>query len=205
MIKAKYILVVMMMILSLSCAKDKVDEENSPENESTVHPISDGLHSFLFDSGSWWKYSNGSIADCTYIDKSELDVKAISNGAITEYNDCLYSDYLSSQNGAYSEETFAAIITRATKESGWVFCTNIEVGGSNQNIDFLDQIDTLSIYGTDYLEVRKIYIHSSINIPNDMIFYYCQGIGVVKKEMIDNGNITETWELVDSDVSLFPY
>lgn len=186
----------------ISCKKDKTPPIDQDEWEYDTL-ISPDLIPMLFDSASYWIYDNGLVKDTvTLLSVERGEAYLVPKQPAKEV---FYVDFSSSQFPNYSELYFSNIISRNWTSSGFIYCANLNVGESIQNAQMLERIDTLIINSQEYYDVVKMKITQDETIANDMYLYYCNYKGMIRKEMLSNDVVTEVWDLVESNVIMYPY
>lgn len=191
-----------LILVLISCKKDKVAsiEQDNWEYDTLISP---DLIPMLFDSNSYWIYDNG-------LEKDTVTLLSVVRGKgyivpKQPPKEVFYLDYSSSLFPNYSEIYFSGVISRNWTTSGFVYCVNVEVGESLQNVQFVERIDTLIVNAQEYYNVAKMKISQDETISNDMYLYYCNYKGVIRKEILSNDVVTDTWNLVEYTVNMYPY
>jgi hypothetical protein len=77
-----------------------------------------------------------------------------------------------------------------------------EIGTSYNNAQVSDIIDTLIVEGNPYLNVVKMKVNEDNYIQGNFYFYYADSIGIVRKEILVNDTVVNTWNLLRYNVVL---
>ncbi len=197
----RYISLLILIIFFYSCKKDKV--QPAPASESSVSPISSTLYPLLFDASSYWIFSNGSISDTVsltsiareemfVIPKQPKDETFILNYESTEFNN-------------YSERFLGAIITRNWVNEGWVYASNLGVGESYGGLTLIGTLDTLIVGSHEFYNVSQFKVQQGSYFSDDMHLFYCDSIGVIRKEILSGSSVVETWNLIEYNILMYPY
>ena len=190
-----------------SCKKDKVDPvipANSSQND--YYPVSAALIPLLFDTNSYWIYSNGSLLDTVnLISVTREELYLVPHQP--KKDETFIFNYHSNELNNYTERAYGAIITRFSSDEGWVYATNLAVGGSCSGLNFVAKLDTLIVGSQEYYNVSKMRVQqgSYFPIPNDMYLYYCDSVGVIRREVLSGNSIIDTWDLIQSNIFFYPY
>jgi hypothetical protein len=204
-LKMKMLLILVFSIILTGCHKES-------ENTDYFHrKISQSLHPFLFDKGSYWIYkkSNSSIPDCTVvksITKNTFIVGPMGPGqgdqGDEEYYNIQYKSFPA--NNVYNEQLLGYVISRGLYNGGCVFLSSKKIGDKGLNAEILDVLDSLTIENKTYKTVVKMKVNQDKYIDQNYQLYYVDSIGVIKKEIMNNGTVTETLNLVRFRTILLP-
>lgn len=197
----RYSSLFILILFVYSCKKDKVEPD--PVSQSGVNSISSTLHTLLFDTGSYWIYSNGSTSDTVNLNsvyreelivvpESPKDETFILNFESTEFNN-------------YSERFMGAIITRDWVDEGWVYASNLELGESYGGLTYVAELDTLLVENLEFYNVSQFRVEQGNYFSNDMYLFYSDSVGVIRKEVLSGGSVIETWNLIEYNTLMYPY
>lgn len=197
----RYLSLFILILFFYSCKKDNTEPD--PEPQPAVSPISSTLYPLLFDTGSYWIYSNGSSSDTvslnsvareemTVIPKSPKEETFILNFESTEFNN-------------YSERFVGAIITRNWIDEGWVYASNLVAGESCGGLTQVAKLDTLLVENQQFYNVSQFRVEQGNYFSNDMYLFYSDSAGVIRKEVLSGGSIIETWNLTEYNTVMYPY
>lgn len=198
----QFVFLISLSLTLISCKKDKTPpiEQDEWEYDTLISP---DLIPMLFDSASYWIYDNGFAKDTvTLLSTVRGKAYLIPNQPAKEV---FQLDFNSSQFPIYSEFYFSGVISRNWTSSGFVYCVNVNVGESLQNVQLMERIDTLIVNAQEYYDVVKMKVTHDETISNDLYLYYCNYKGMIRKEMLSNDVVTEVWNLVESNVIMYPY
>ena len=193
------------LILLIGCHKES-------EDRNYFHgKISESLHPFLFDTGSYWIYkrSNSSIPDSTVvksISKNTFIVGPMGPGQGDQGDEEYYNiHYLSfPANNVYDEQLLGYVISRGLYYGGCVLLSSKKVGDKGLNAEILEVLDSLTVENKIYKTVVKMKVNQDKYIDQNYQLYYVDSIGVIKKEIMGNGTVTETWNLLRFRTKLLP-
>jgi len=165
--------------------------------------ISQSLYPFLFDTGSYWIYkkSNSNIPDSTIVKsiiKSTFIVGPTSPGQGDQGDEKYYNiRYLSfPANNSYDEQLLGYVISRGLYSGGFILLSSKKIGDKSQNAEVLDVLDSLTIENKTYKTVVKMKVNKDYYVDQNYQLYYVDSIGLIKKEIMDNDTVTETWNLL---------
>jgi hypothetical protein len=177
--------------------------KESEDKDYFHRKISESLHPFLFDTGSYWIYnkSNTSITDSTVvksITKNTFIVGPMGPGQGDQGDEEYYNiQYMSfPANNVYNEQLLGYVISRGLFSGGFVLLSSKKIGDKSQNAEILDVLDSLTIENKTYFTVVKMKVSQDEYVDQNYLLYYVDSIGVIKKEIMDNGTVTETWNLL---------
>ena len=177
--------------------------KESKDKDYFQRKISESLLPFLFDTGSYWIYnkSNTSITDSTVvksITKNTFIVGPMGPGqgdqGDEEYYNILYMSFPA--NNVYDEQLLGYVISRGLYSGGFVLLSDKKIGDKSLNAEILDVLDSLTIENKTYKTVVKMKVNQDEYIDQNYQLYYVDSIGVIKKEIMNNGTVTETWNLL---------
>lgn len=175
------------------------------------HKISQSLNPFLFDTGSYWVYkkSNSDIPDSTVvksITKNTFIVGPMGPGqgdqGDEEYYNIQYKSFPA--NNVYDEQLLGYVISRGLYHGGCVLLSSKKIGDKGLNAEILDVLDSLTIENKTYKTVVKMKVNQDQYIDQNYQLYYVDSIGVIKKEIMSNAIVTETWNLLSFRTKLLP-
>jgi hypothetical protein len=197
----RYLSLFILILFFYSCKKDKVDP--APEPQPTVSPISSTLHPLLFDTGSYWIYSNGSSSDTvslTSVAREEMIVTPK-----TQKDETFILNFESTEFNNYSERFMGAITTRNGIDEGWVYATNLGEGESYGGLTHVARLDTLLVENQEFYNVSQFRVEQGNYFSNDMYLFYSDSTGVIRKEVLSGGSVIETWNLTEYNTVMYPY
>lgn len=197
----RYLSLFILIIFFYACKKDQV--QPAATSQRSFSPISSTLHPLLFDTSSYWIYSNGSLLDTVSLTsvmreemyvtpKQSKDETFILNFESTEYN-------------TYTERFMGAIITRNWVNEGWVYASNLGVGESYGGLTFIGIFDTLSVGSQEFFNVSQFKVQQGSYFSDDMHLFYCDSVGVIRKEILSGSSVVETWNLIEYNSVMYPY
>ncbi len=203
----KFILFILISAFFLSCKKDKVPTlvSDTPTSGGTPvkQTIDPSLLPYLFDSGSYWIYSNGLLTDTIQLTNVvKEDVLLAPQQPKVE---TFLLNFESSASTNYTERFIGAIITRFWTSDGWVFSTNLDPGQSYGGLTFMGTIDTLQISAQTFSNIKQFKINQGNYFSSDMYLYYCDSVGVVRKEVLSGNSVIETWDLIEFSSTMYPF
>jgi hypothetical protein len=88
------------------------------------------------------------------------------------------------------------VISQGLYSGGFVLLSSKKIGDISQNAEILDVLDSLTIENRTYKTVVKMKVSQDEYIAQNYQLYYVDSIGVIKKEIMDNGTVRETWNLL---------
>jgi hypothetical protein len=204
--KSNKLLIVSMFLLSMlfSC-----EDEETTSKKPDFYKVDSSLNSMFFDEGSYWVYENSdkSKTDSVIIKdiiKDTLEIGSSMPGqGVTGYAEYYSVEYLSSQFGKYYEQLVGYLISQGFIYGGYLYLSSHEKGDSSWNAKISEIYDTLIVGENIYLKVVKMEIQADGYVPTDMNLYYLDSVGIVKKEIVSDNKITETWNLIRYNTKLF--
>jgi len=199
----KKILLILIIISFFSCSKDEEKETPQP-----VGTISSSLHPFLFKKGSYWIFKNQNTGQLdsvvvNSISKNIFTVGPSHPGQGSQGQEEYYNiNYLSTINGSYDEQLIGYVISKGLFSGGYVYLSNHKIGEESLNAKLTNIYDSLSIESNLYQNVVKMENSKDSYLTSDLNLYYVDSIGLVKKEIISNDSIIDTWNLLRYSVNL---
>jgi hypothetical protein len=204
--KTIQVLIVSLFLLSMlfSC-----EDEETTSKKPDFYKVDSSLNSMFFDEGSYWVYENSdkSKTDSVIIkdiikDTLELGPSMPGQGPVGDVE--YYSiEYFSSFRGIYYEQLVGYVISQGCTYGGYLYLSSHEKGDSSLNAEISEIYDTLIVGENIYLKVVKMEIQADGYVPTDMNLYYVDSVGIVKKEIVSDNKITETWNLIRYNTKLF--
>lgn len=196
---ARKILIFVSFILALiSCKEEEIKGINNHHNfDKDLLPL-------LFSQDSYWIYDDqyGNL-DTVVLISSEIDTlyERIGAGSTASYE--VYNlEFESSNYGIYIEQYVGYLISRGSIYGGYTYLSSFRVGEENDNALLSEIHDSLEINGIVYCNVVEMQISKDEYIANDMILFYVDSVGVIKKILIESLNDSITWQLIDYEVAL---
>lgn len=201
----KTLFIISLALMITSCKKD---QEN--ESKTLIHgKISQSLYPYLFDANSYWVYKkiNSTTFDSINVNSIKRDTLLIGPGGPgqgPQGDDEIYRiSYVSSlTNKSFEEQLLGGIITRGEYSGGYVFISSKKVGDESLNVKIINVFDTLTIETKKYKNVIKVKVTKDVFIDKNYFLYYVDSIGIVKKEVLTNDTVSETWNLLRSNIKL---
>jgi len=197
------VLFLLSILLSPACKK-AIEKQEEPATE-----ISESLHPFLFENGSYWVYKNNSSNSLdsmivTSISRDSFQIgPSVPGQGPSGYQEVYTINYTTFPDLITSkEELLGYVITKGHTAGGYTLLSSKTKGDSSLNAKISDILDTLTIENQTYYNVVKMEISADRYIFNDYNYYYVDSIGVVKKEMIVDDSITDTWSLIRTNSAL---
>ena len=197
------LLFIVLLIFLNACSKEK-------EQDSAVHEskISASLYPFLFKKDSYWIYENQSSRQLDSVVVMSLCRDKFTNGPTSPgqgpngQTEFFNINYESSVFGNYDEQLVGYIISKGSIYGGYIYLSSYKLGDETKNAKLTNIYDSLSVNGILYSRVVKMENSKDQFLPTDMNLYYVDSIGVIKKELLVNDTITETWNLLRYSVYL---
>jgi hypothetical protein len=193
----KLMLIMFLSIIFSGCHKESKDKDYFHRK------ISQSLYPYLFDTGSYWIYkkSNSNIPDSTIvksITKNTFIVGPMGPGQGDQGDEEYYSIHYQCfpANNTYDEQLLGYVISQGLYSGGFVLLSSKKIGDISQNAEILDVLDSLTIENRTYKTVVKMKVSQDEYIAQNYQLYYVDSIGVIKKEIMDNGTVRETWNLL---------
>ena len=202
-----FIFLITVSLLILSCKKK--DEPCSPYNH--IAYVSETLYPFLFDSISQWSYKeiNSNKIDNVVVTKFEYSSDiwyAIGPGGNCPDGTLIYFYKIYFSSDEFGESMWYVGFSEISLFLGYadvLYFTNFINGYQYHNATMEGTLDTLTVNGKLYKDVVKMKIEKDWSIEDDMILYWVDSIGIVRKEIKMNNTIVETWDLQSYDVNLY--
>ena len=197
------LLVIIVCLINYSCDKDE-----GFEVDYTIGQISIKLYPYLFEKNSYWVYSSSDnlTTDSVYVHNIELDTLIhypSTPGEGPAGGEQFHEiTYISSVYGTHSEQLVNDVISRGNVYGGYVYLTSQTIGYEHLNAKISDIYSSLIINGINYRNVVKMEVEKDNYLAQSMNIYYADSIGVIKRELIENNNISETWNLLRFNVNL---
>jgi len=200
------ILLITMSLLVLSCKKE---EPCSQYNR--ISNVSETLYPFLFDSISQWSYKeiNSNKIDNVVVTKFEYSSDiwyAIGPGGNCPDGTLIYFYKIYFSSDEFGESMWYVgfhEISYLLHYSGVLYFTNFSNGYQYHNATMAGTLDTLTVNGNLYKNVVKMEIEKDWSTGDDMILYWVDSIGIVRKEIKKHKKFIETWDLQSYDVNLY--
>jgi len=98
-------------------------------------------------------------------------------------------------NQTFEEDLIGYLIRKGHGNGGFVLLTSKSIGDKNLNAEIIDILDSLTIESKTYKEVIKMKILADQYISQNYYLYYTDSIGLIKKELVVNNVVSETWNL----------
>jgi hypothetical protein len=202
--KVKPFLILLITLIIISCNKDE-----DPAYSYRYNKISESLHPLLFDIDSYWIYENPDnlLVDSVVIVDFKIDTFKIGPGGSgqgpigeEQYFNLTYSSIVS---GEYEEQLIGYIISRGLVYGGYIYLASHNIGDESLNARISAAYDSLDIYDVVYRDVIKMEIHQDEYIDSDMNLYFVDSIGIIRKEIVKDDLITETWDLLRFNAQLY--
>lgn len=191
------ILLIVISFVVTSCKKE----------EEIYWPISyvgEEVHPFLFDIGSVWLYKNPVSKEIDNVEIIDFAFdRYIPGGKLNGELQFYRISYVSDVFGEYKEYACLDIISRAIHFGGILFIASGNEGDECENARIDTIYSSFYVNGIAYEDVVKMEIEADEWLDIEMNLYWADSIGVVKKEIIENDQIIETWNLQSYDVVLY--
>lgn len=200
------------ILIALSIVLSSCKEEEEYGGIDNVSRISENLYPLLFDTVSNWKYKNteNGIVDSLVLIANKIDTTAKRNigKGYTNSDQVYLLTYSSEIFGEYTEQYIGYVIKSGFDLSrynyhNYVYLSSFKVGDARSNATIAAIYDSLIVLNKTYYNVVKMDISKDTFIHKDMNLYYVDSIGVIKKEIKEENNIIETWELMEYQVTLY--
>lgn len=198
----------LLTLFFISCEKDVEDNDVN----TSASKISQSLHPFLFDKGSYWIYRNvnSGVEDSmtvTNLTRDSFQLGPSGPGQGPQGDEEFFTiNYLTYPDmKASKEELLGYVITRGHTSGGYTLLSSKRKGDTSLNATILDILDSLKVENYTYYDVVKMKISADQYISNDYNFYYVDNIGVIKKELVENDSITDTWNLLRYETVMLNY
>jgi hypothetical protein len=114
-------------------------------------------------------------------------------------------NYESTAFSNYTERFMGAIITRNFVNEGWVYASNLGVGESYGGLTFIGTLDTLIVNSHEFYNVSQFKVQQGSYFSDDMYLFYCDSVGVVRKEILSGSTVIDTWNLIEFNILMYPY
>jgi len=203
--KMKTLFIISLVLGITSCKKDKVNESKT----LTHGKISQDLYPYLFDANSYWVYKkiNSTTLDSINvksIKRDTLEIGPIVPGQGPQGDEEIYRiSYVSSlTNTSFEEQLLGSVITRGEFSGGMIYISSKKVGDESSTVKIINVFDTLTVETKKYKNVVKVKVTKDVFIDKNYFLYYVDSIGIVKKEILTNDNVSETWNLLRSNIKL---
>ena len=200
----KKVVLILITISLFSCSKDA----NFDTTSHLVSSISSSLYPFLFKKGSYWVYENQNTGQLdsvvvNSVTKDTVSLSPLGPGQGARGEEEYYNiNYWSSVNGSYDEQLVGYVISKGLVSGGYLYLSSHKIGDESLNAKLTAIYDTLTIEDNLYRNVVKMEDSKDLYLSTDMNLYYVDSVGLVKKEIISNDTIVETWNLIRYSVSL---
>lgn len=197
-----------LLLLLTFCTVMASCEKNSNIKGGFDHQeLDERLLPLLFDKGSYWVYEEEETAtvDTIFLTEIEMDTLgpyAIGNG-YSESQQLFYLTYHSSVSGFYEEQYVGYIISRGTVSGGYVYLASHQIGDVAMNASIADIHDSLFVNEQLYYHVVQMDISDDSYLKQNMMLYYVDSVGLVKKEIIKNFLVESTFSLSSSKVLFY--
>ena len=195
---------ILISLLFNSCNK------GGSEGGNHLYLLDEKLNPLLFNVGSEWVYQNetDNNLDTVIVNEASFDTtEAYNVGGGFTATDLLYTiNYSSNLNGLFTEIYRGYLIYRGIfNDKAIVYLSSFRVGDSSYNAKIVAIYDTLLINNKSFKNVVKMRVNKADYLESDLILYYADSVGVIRKEIIKNNQISETWSLLNYNVSLNHY
>jgi hypothetical protein len=202
----RFILIIFIFLQIISCRKK---ESQGYKVVYYERDIQESLKPFLFSNGSYWIYSSPMTSNLDSvivfgITRESFNVSQTRPDSILItkeiYYQIFYRNYIT--NEIFKDQVYKNTIARSVKNGGYTFLADSEIGTSYNNAQVSDIIDTLIVEGNPYLNVVKMKVNEDNYIQGNFYFYYADSIGIVRKEILVNDTVVNTWNLLRYNVVL---
>ncbi|MDF3027024.1 MAG: hypothetical protein K0S23_1331 [Fluviicola sp.] len=202
----KYILpYIILVLVGFSCKKSKHPCEGKYTHSYTT--ISSSFDSYLFKENSYWVYRNdstteidsqrvvstintqigsggGSSCGSAYAEKYQMQIECSFNNQHFNYNIIGSSLY---------KQTFVP-----GNYEAYIF-SNAESFTSGNGVQLLETIPSMNLNGNSIQHIKKV----RVDLPAyDIIYYFANGVGVIKWEVLQGTSILESWSIKSWEVVL---
>jgi hypothetical protein len=205
-----------LVTLFTACKKD--DEPRPPCPQPAFRKIGPALKDYLFDTGSWWIYQNE--LDSTY------DTLTMRSFIATTYSDAVIGGTGNQTGGCpsttYEGEMFISmylgtgyheefteyirndIITRGGPYTGHVFFPG--TAGQSSTTAHIEAVhDSLVIGGHTFYHVTQVRLSGTNEPWWPTRLFYAPNVGVIRKEFDYPASTVPFMNLVDWQVTMYPY
>lgn len=189
------------LLILCSCKKEQPIPVNSVQ--ATFTPINATLIPLLFDTNSYWIYSNGNQLDTVTLISLTRQEVSVSPKSLKD--ETFLFNYHSTLLNNYTESALGAIITRDWTNDGWVYATNLGLGETSGGLSLIEKIDTLIVGNQEYHHVSKMQVQQGSFFLSSMYLYYADSVGVIRREVLSGNSIVDTWDLIQSSILFYPY
>ena len=174
------------------------------EFEYKVFDVNPKLYPFLFDTCSSWVYNNPVTNEIDNVTIVNMSIGTYPPGYSSDSYMLVYSfSCLSTYQGESYYHACQNIISKNIHISGLLFIASGVIGDKRENARIDTIYDLFDVNGVSYKDVVKMDIEEDWWIENEMNLYWADSVGIVKKEIKENGVIVETWNLQSYDVVLY--
>ena len=178
-----------LLILASCRKKDTCDEDSS------YHELNPCLHSFIFDTGSYWIYKNSlnTNMDSVFVEKCEFEVIGYKNGG----------------SGCQPTTAFESINTEFNSTINGLFTTfmHYDMVKPGQDLEYenrlfdcsnMESLDSLELQNQTFYNILKI---ETIN-PNAKLFYK-EDVGLIRKIVFDSIQDSIVFDLIEYQTVAF--
>lgn len=194
------LILIIISIFLVSCDKE---EDNIGGNHHYL--INEGLYPMLFDKGSYWIYKNTEANNIDTIKLIGIEMDTIGpintgKGYTSTYQ--VYNlNYSSNILGEYQEQYVGYVISRGSREGGYVYLSSHQIGDSTMNAKITAIHNSMIINGITFKNVVELDIQKDSYQEYDMNLYYVDSIGLIKKEIKEDNIIQRIWELKEHSIN----
>lgn len=185
-----------------ACSLDNDD----PIGGNTHTSINPSLYPMFFKENSQWIYLNSVSEEWDSIQVLSRTMDTIgpftSSSGFTTTEEVIDYAFSSSKQGEYDERYMGFLISRSSASGGNVYISSFHVGDATSNSYIKAIHPQMQIGDFSFDNVVEMDIIADSYISEDMNLYYVDSIGVVRKEIRVNNEITETWDLVQYSVEI---
>ncbi|HEX2898868.1 MAG TPA: hypothetical protein VHS96_04015 [Bacteroidia bacterium] len=202
------------MLLLVAACKD--DDPPHPCIQPELQKLSPTLRDYLFANGSVWIYENVSdgsrdtvtqvnILRTIYEHDEQGGTANMTGGCVLTYKEEFFTAmFTSSMNGPFQEGFARGNISHNDLEGTMLFLGEAQVGQTMYNATLEAFHDSLVVGNHTFPNVSQMYTRPQ---DDDLArrFYLSPGFGVIRTESVLFDSIYTAFELVDWQVTLYPY
>ncbi len=207
-------LVILTVFSLISCKKEK---QNDIDKKVMLYKVDQGLLSkYFFGAGSYWIYQNQNLNEDSVI------VKSVENGVTPDpqygAKGTNYAEYefykMNFKNMSQGNDYNYYFMNNYIKLNGGgeygvlngqpIFMYEAHINEEFNGATVFEKIDSLNILGNMYYDITKMKI-SAVDqwvqvFTYDTDMYFADHIGLIKKEIFDTINGTQSYELKKYDI-----
>ncbi len=209
----KFLSLICLLLLVAAC---KDEDPPVPCTQPDIQKLSPKLRDYLFTNGSQWIYQN--TADSTRDTVTQQNIILsfyehdepggtgnMTGGCVLTYREELFAaTFNSSLNGPFEQGFSRGNISQSDFVGTLIFLGEAQIGETVRNATLEAFYDSLVVGSHTFFNVTQVLARpQTAGLPKR--FYFSPDFGVVKSELLLSNSVTTTFDLVDWQITSYPY